>query len=187
VRARSNGSSRRRVPGQRSLEVVVGPVRAGERPAALHQGEPVRVDDAVESLGDTVGRRTRGGLVPDRDESLDEVDARSCHGVPAIAAHERRVVDALKGWDRLIGPAQGERESAPGLVDPVTVPGQAHLVIEVPVGGGFAAIQRVQGSVTVAADGQTQGGPATVTLLAPDGQTVLTSFAVQSSGPRMQP
>ncbi len=52
---------------------------------------------------------------------------------------------------------------------------------------GFAAIQRVQGSVIVAADGQTQGGPATATLLAPDGQTVLSSFGVQSSGTRMQP
>ncbi|MCU0266585.1 MAG: hypothetical protein MUC45_10835 [Actinomycetia bacterium] len=52
---------------------------------------------------------------------------------------------------------------------------------------GFAAIQRVEGHATVGAKGQTQGGPATATLLAPDGQTVLASFGVQSSGTRLKP
>jgi hypothetical protein len=52
---------------------------------------------------------------------------------------------------------------------------------------GFAAIQRVQGTATVSYDGKTQAGPATATLLAVDGQTVLSSFGVQASGTRMTP
>ncbi len=36
-------------------------------------------------------------------------------------------------------------------------------------------------------DGKTQAGPATATLLAVDGQTVLSSFGVQASGTRMTP
>jgi hypothetical protein len=52
---------------------------------------------------------------------------------------------------------------------------------------GFAAIQRVQGTATVSYDGKTQAGPATATLLAVDGQTVLASFGIQASGTRMTP
>lgn len=52
---------------------------------------------------------------------------------------------------------------------------------------GFAAIQRVEGTARVGANGQMQRGPATATLLAPDGQTVLVSFGVQSSGTRLKP
>jgi hypothetical protein len=52
---------------------------------------------------------------------------------------------------------------------------------------GFAAIQRVEGKATVSSTGQTQAGPATATLLAPDGQTVLASFGVEASGTRLRP
>jgi hypothetical protein len=52
---------------------------------------------------------------------------------------------------------------------------------------GLAGIQRVRGTTTVSADGKTQAGPATATILAPDGQTVLMSFGVHASGTRMAP
>jgi len=54
-------------------------------------------------------------------------------------------------------------------------------------GGTFAAIQRVRGTATVSGDGSTQAGPATATILATDGTTVLRSFVVDASGTRMTP
>jgi hypothetical protein len=53
--------------------------------------------------------------------------------------------------------------------------------------GALAAIQRIQGKATVGYTGQSQSGPATATLLSPDGQTVLASFGVHASGTRMTP
>ena len=52
---------------------------------------------------------------------------------------------------------------------------------------GFAGIQRVTATATVSADGETLAGPATATVLATDGTTVVASFQVAASGTRMAP
>jgi len=52
---------------------------------------------------------------------------------------------------------------------------------------GLAAIQRVTATTTVSADGHSQAGSATATVLAPDGTTVRLRFQVAASGTRMVP